>query len=159
MNITIIAVGKIKESYLTEAINEYVKRLKRYCKLDIIQVPDEKAPQSLSKKEEHQVMDKEGDNILSKLPQDSYVIALERKGVSLSSEELANKIEDIQTYNSSHITFIIGGSLGLSNNVRRKANLELSFSTFTFPHQLMRVFLLEQIYRSFRINNNEPYRK
>jgi 23S rRNA (pseudouridine1915-N3)-methyltransferase len=159
MNITIIAVGKIKETYLKQALTDYKKRLQRYCKLDIIEVPDEKAPQSLSKKEEHQVMDKEGEKILSKVPQDSYVIALERKGVSFSSEELANKIEDIQTYNSSHITFIIGGSLGLSNDVRRKADLELSFSSFTFPHQLMRLFLLEQIYRSFRINNNEPYHK
>jgi len=159
MNITIVAVGKIKEPYLKQARDEYKKRLGRYCSLDIIEVPDEKAPQSLSRKDEVLIMDKEGEKILSKLPTESYVIALERKGVTMTSEELANKMEDIQTYNSSHISFVIGGSLGLSNSVRKQANLELSFSTFTFPHQLMRVILLEQLYRSFRINNNEPYHK
>ena len=159
MNITIVSVGKLKETYLKQAIDEYKKRLTRYCTLNIIEVPDEKAPQSLSRKEEHLVMDKEGERLLARLPEDSYVIALERKGVTMTSEELANKIEDIQTYNSSHITFLIGGSLGLSNDVRKQTDLELSFSTFTFPHQLMRVILLEQLYRSFRINNNEPYHK
>jgi 23S rRNA (pseudouridine1915-N3)-methyltransferase len=159
MNITIISVGKIKESYLDKGIEEYTKRLSRYCKLNMVEVKDEKAPESLSKKEQHTVMDVEGERILSKLPQDCYTIALERSGIHMSSEEFANKIEDIKTYESSHITFIIGGSLGLSNNVRKHVNLELSFSSFTFPHQLMRLILLEQLYRSFRINNNEPYHK
>ncbi|QMS84720.1 23S rRNA (pseudouridine(1915)-N(3))-methyltransferase RlmH [Candidatus Xianfuyuplasma coldseepsis] len=159
MNITIIAVGKIKENYLNQGIEEYTKRLSSYAKLNIIEVKDEKAPESLSTKEQDQVKDKEGDKILAKIPSDSYVIALTIKGHAFSSEELANKIEDIKTYNSSHITFIIGGSLGLSNSVLRKTDLELSFSSFTFPHQLMRLILLEQLYRSFRINNNEPYHK
>ena len=159
MNITIVAVGKVKERYFTSAIEEYAKRLSRYCKLNIIEVKDERAPESLSHNEELQVKDAEGERILSKLPADAYVIALERKGVKMTSEAFANKIVDIQTYNSSHIAFVIGGSLGLSNAVRRKADLELSFSSFTFPHQMMRVILLEQIYRAFRINNNEPYHK
>lgn len=159
MNITIIAVGKVKEFYLQGGIDEYAKRLSRYCKLEFIEVPDEKAPESLSRKEMNQVMDAEGKRILSKVPKDTYVIALDRRGVNMTSEELANKIEDIQTYNSSHIVFIIGGSLGLSTEVRRNVDLELSFSSFTLPHQLMRLVLLEQIYRSFRINNNETYHK
>ena len=159
MNITIIAVGKVKEFYLQGGIDEYAKRLSRYCKLEFIEVPDEKAPESLSRKEMNQVMDAEGKRILSKVPKDTYLIALDRRGVNMTSEELANKIEDIQTYNSSHIVFIIGGSLGLSTEVRRNVDLELSFSSFTLPHQLMRLVLLEQIYRSFRINNNEPYHK
>lgn len=159
MNITIIAVGKIKEKYLQSGIDEYVKRLSRYCKLRIIEVKDEKAPENLSAKEQDSVMDSEGERILGKLTEDAYVIALERSGVELSSELLAKKLEDIPTYNSSHIAFVIGGSLGLASSVRRKADLELSFSKMTFPHQLMRLILLEQLYRSFRINNNEPYHK
>jgi 23S rRNA (pseudouridine1915-N3)-methyltransferase len=158
MKITIIAVGKIKEKYLVEGIKEYSKRLSKYTKLEIIEVPDEHAPENLSKKELDMIKDKEGEKIESRI-KDSYVIALEIKGIMFTSEELANKIEDIKTYNSSHITFIIGGSLGLSNSVLRKADLKMSFSEMTFPHQLMRLILLEQIYRSFRINNNEPYHK
>jgi len=158
MKITIIAVGKIKEKYLVEGIKEYTKRLSKYTKLEIIEVPDEHAPENLSKKELDIIKDKEGTKIESRI-KDSYVIALDIKGVMFTSEELANKIEDIKTYNSSHITFIIGGSLGLSNSVLRKANLKMSFSEMTFPHQLMRLILLEQVYRSFRINNNEPYHK
>jgi len=158
MKITIIAVGKIKEKYLVEGIKEYSKRLSKYTKLEIIEIPDEHAPENLSKKELDIIKDKEGKKIESRI-KDSYVIALAIKGVMFTSPELANKIEDIKTYNSSHITFIIGGSLGLSNSVLRKANLLMSFSEMTFPHQLMRLILLEQIYRSFRINNNEPYHK
>ena len=158
MKITIIAVGKIKEKYLVEGIKEYSKRLSRYTKLDIIEIPDEHAPEDLSKKELDIIKDKEGKKIESRI-KDSYVIALAIKGITFTSEELANKIEDIKTYNSSHITFIIGGSLGLSNSILRKANLQMSFSEMTFPHQLMRLILLEQVYRSFRINNNEPYHK
>jgi len=158
MLVTIIAVGKIKEKYLVEGIKEYSKRLSKYTKLNIIEVPDEHAPENLSKKEMNIIKDKEGEKIESKI-KDSYVIALAIKGVMFSSEELANKIEDIKTYNSSQITFIIGGSLGLSNSVLKKADLIMSFSEMTFPHQLMRLILLEQVYRSFRINSNEPYHK
>ena len=159
MKITIISVGKLKEKYLLEGIAEYSKRLSKYTKLEFIEVKDEKAPENLSHKEQNQVKEVEGERILQKIDKDAYVIALEPKGVSFTSEELANKIEDIQTYNSSHIIFIIGGSLGLSNHLRRHVDLELSFSKFTFPHQLMKLVLLEQRYRSFRINNNEPYHK
>jgi 23S rRNA (pseudouridine1915-N3)-methyltransferase len=158
MKITIITVGKIKEKYLKEGILEYSKRLSKYTKLEIIEVPDEHAPENLSIKDIEIIKDKEGNKILSKL-KDSYIIALTIDGKPLSSIELANKIEDIKTYHSSNITFIIGGSLGLSNEVVRKANFKLSFSSMTFPHQLMRLILLEQIYRSFRINSNEPYHK
>ncbi len=158
MKITIIGVGKIKEKYLTEGIKDYVKRLSKYTKLEIIEVPDLKAPENLSRKEKRIILDKEGNKIVTKI-KDSYVIALEKEGVKFSSEELAKKIEAIKTYSSSHITFIIGGSLGLSPSVLNKADLKMSFSEMTFPHQLMRLVLLEQIYRAFRINNNEPYHK
>ncbi len=158
MKITIISVGKIKEKYLVEGIKEYSKRLSKYTKLEIIEVPDERAPENLSKKEMKIIKDKEGKKIESKI-KNSYVIALDIDGITFSSEELANKIEDIKTYNSSHVTFIIGGSLGLSSSILNNADLKMSFSKMTFPHQLMRLILLEQIYRSFRINNNEPYHK
>jgi len=158
VKITIIGVGKIKEKYLTEGIKDYVKRLSKYTKLEIIEVPDLKAPENLSRKEKRIILDKEGNKIVTKI-KDSYVIALEKEGVKFSSEELAKKIEAIKTYSSSHITFIIGGSLGLSPSVLNKADLKMSFSEMTFPHQLMRLVLLEQIYRAFRINNNEPYHK
>jgi 23S rRNA (pseudouridine1915-N3)-methyltransferase len=158
MLVTIIAVGKIKEKYLVDGIKEYSKRLSKYTKLNIIEVPDEHAPENLSKKEMNIIKDKEGEKIESKI-KDSYVIALAIKGVMFSSEELANKIEDIKTYNSSQITFVIGGSLGLSNSVLKKADLIMSFSEMTFPHQLMRLIVLEQLYRSFKINSNEPYHK
>jgi len=158
MKITIITVGKLKEKYLVEGIKEYSKRISKYSKLEIIEVPDEHAPEKLSKKDMENIKDKEGTKILSKL-KDSYVIALAIKGVMFTSEEFANKIEDIKTYNASHITFVIGGSLGLSSHVLKKADLKMSFSEMTFPHQLMRLILLEQVYRSFRINNNEPYHK
>lgn len=159
MNITIMCVGKIKEKYLQEGIAEYKKRLSKYVKLNIIEVSDERAPENLSHKEIENIKDKEGDKLLSKIPKDSYTIALAIKGHEFSSEDLAKKIEDIKTYTSSHIVFIIGGSNGLSNKLLHKVDLKLSFSTMTFPHQLMRMILLEQVYRSFRINNNEPYHK
>ena len=158
MKITIISVGKIKEKYLVEGIKEYSKRLSKYTKLEIIEVLDERAPENLSKKEMKIIKDKEGKKIEFKI-KNSYVIALDIDGITFSSEELANKIEDIKTYNSSHVTFIIGGSLGLSSSILNNADLKMSFSKMTFPHQLMRLILLEQIYRSFRINNNEPYHK
>ena len=158
MKITIISVGKLKEKYLIEGIKEYSKRLSKYTKLDIIEVPDIPAPESLSLKDLEKIKEKEGKKILSKL-KDSFVIALVIDGKKLSSVELANKIEEIKTYHSSNITFIIGGSLGLSKEVIDKAKYKLSFSNMTFPHQLMRLILLEQVYRSFRILNNEPYHK
>ena len=158
MKITIISVGKLKEKYLIDAIKEYAKRLSRYTKFEIIEVPDEHAPENLSKKDMKLIKEKEGKKILSKI-KDGYVIALTIDGVSFTSEEFANKIEDIKTYSNSHIVFLIGGSLGLSKEVMYKADVRLSFSKLTFPHQLMRLILVEQIYRAFRINNNEPYHK
>ena len=158
MKITILSVGKIKEKYLVNAIKEYSKRLSRYTKLNMITVKDEPASESLSEKEMEAVKDKEGDTLLKRLP-NGFVIALDLKGEMLTSEDFAKRIERIKTYHDSHIIFIIGGSLGLSKQVLNKVNLKLSFSKFTFPHQLMKVILLEQIYRSFRINNNEPYHK
>ncbi len=158
MKIKIISVGKIKEKYLIEGIKEYSKRLSRYCNLELIEVSDEKAPETLSDKDKDKVKQIEGERILSKI-NDEYIITLEIDGKALSSEELANVITNITMYNSSNICFVVGGSLGLSEEVSNKANLKLSFSAMTFPHQLMKLILLEQIYRAFRINNNEPYHK
>lgn len=158
MKISIISVGKIKEKYLVQGINEYVKRLSKYTKLELIEVNDEHAPDHLSDKDIELIKDKEGERILNKL-KDSYVISLAIEGKQLSSMQLANQITKIQTYHDSHITFIIGGSLGIADSVKQKSNLLLSFSKMTFPHQLMKIILLEQIYRSFRIKNNEPYHK
>ena len=159
MKITIITVGKIKEKYLTEAINEYSKRLSKYCKLEIIEVADEKTDENASETMNKITKDKEGERILKYVKDDSYVITLEILGKMLTSPELADKIAKICINGSSHIVFIIGGSLGLSENVSKRSDYKLSFSKMTFPHQLMRVILLEQIYRAFRINNNEPYHK
>ena len=158
MKITIICVGKIKEKYLVDGIKEYSKRISKYSKLEIIELKDEHAPENLSFKDIEIIKDKEGDKILPKI-RDSFVIALAINGLMFTSEDLASKIESIKTYNASHITFFIGGSLGLSNNILNIVDLKMSFSKMTFPHQLMRLILLEQIYRSFRINNNEPYHK
>lgn len=159
MKITVISVGKIKEKYFTGAINEYAKRLTKYCKLDLIEVPDEKAPENLSDKEMIQVKDKEGERILAKISDQAYVIALAIEGKQVTSEELSDKIEKLGVSGKSHITFVIGGSLGLSDNVMKRANYKLSFSKMTFPHQLMKVVLLEQVYRAYRIARNEPYHK
>ena len=158
MKIKIISVGKIKERYLVEGIEEYAKRLSRYCNLELVEVSDEKAPENLSEKDKEKVKEIEGKRILEKI-NNEYIISLAIKGKTFSSEELASKIMDITTYSSSNICFVIGGSLGLSKEVLNKSNLKLSFSKMTFPHQLMKLILLEQIYRSFRINNNEPYHK
>lgn len=159
MNIKIVAIGKIKEKYLKEAINEYSKRLGRYIKLEIIELSDEQVPENLSEKEMEIVKDKEGQKILEKIKETDYVISLVIKGKEFTSEELAEKIESLGVEGNSNITFVIGGSLGLSDDVIKRSNLKLSFSNMTFPHQLMRVILLEQIYRSYRINTNEPYHK
>ena len=159
MKITLITVGKIKEKYFTDAISEYAKRLSRYCKMDIVEVPDEKTPDGASETLETQIKDKEGEKILAKIPDGAYVVALAIEGKMLNSEELADKMEKWNVSGISHVVFVIGGSLGLSSKVLNRADFKLSFSKMTFPHQLMRVILLEQIYRSFRIRNNEPYHK
>lgn len=159
MNINIIAVGKIKEKHTREAIAEFSKRLSRYIKLKIIEIPDERAPENLSQKEMEMVMEKEGQKIISKIPQNSFIISLVIEGKQMSSEKLSEKIEELMVDGINDISFIIGGSLGLSEEVKKLSNLKLSFSKMTFPHQLMRLILLEQIYRSFRIMKNEPYHK
>lgn len=159
MKITVITVGKIKEKYLEDAIAEYSKRLSRYCKLEIIQVADEKTPGRASEVVETQIKDKEGERILSHIKDTAYVVALAIEGKMISSEELAELIDGLGVRGESHIQFVIGGSLGLSKKVLERADYKLSFSRMTFPHQLMRVILLEQIYRSYRIVNGEPYHK
>lgn len=159
MKITLICVGKIKEKYLNDAIKEYSKRLSKYCRLEIIEVADVKTDENASETLNLQVKDREGERILKHIKDSSYVITLEILGNMLTSPELADKIEKTGLVGKSHITFIIGGSLGLSESVSKRSDYKLSFSKMTFPHQLMRVILLEQIYRSFRINNNEPYHK
>ncbi|MBM7605116.1 23S rRNA (pseudouridine1915-N3)-methyltransferase [Metabacillus crassostreae] len=159
MNISIITIGKLKEKYLKQGIDEYLKRLSAYAKLDIIELPDEKAPENLSETEMEIVKEKEGERILSKISDDTHVIALAIEGKMKTSEQLAKEIDQLATYGKSKIAFIIGGSLGLSQQVMKRANDTLSFSKMTFPHQLMRLILLEQIYRAFRINRGEPYHK
>lgn len=159
MKITIIAVGKLKESYLKEAVSEYAKRLNRYAKLDIIEVPDEPAGEKISPAEEIAVLAKEGERILKYIKEGAYCIATAISGTPLTSEGLADKIAKLSVTGHSHIYFVIGGSLGLCGNVLKRADFRLSFSQMTFPHQLMRVMLVEQLYRAFRINSNEPYHK
>jgi 23S rRNA (pseudouridine1915-N3)-methyltransferase len=159
MKITIIAVGKIKEKYFTGAVEEYSKRLGRYCKLTITELADEKTPDGASPAQERQIKEKEGERILKALSDGAYVIALAIEGKTLSSRQLANRMEHLTVQGESHLVFIIGGSLGLDERVIARADELLSFSAMTFPHQLMRVILLEQIYRSFRIIHNEPYHK
>ncbi len=159
MNIRIVAVGKIKEKYIQEGIKEFSKRLSRYCNLKIDEVEDEKAPENLSVKEQENIKIKEGKKILSKIPQNSFIISLAIQGQSISSEALAEKMEGLMIEGMNDITFVIGGSLGLTEKVMEKSNFALSFSKMTFPHQLMRVILLEQVYRGFRIIKGEPYHK
>ncbi|MBC2580923.1 23S rRNA (pseudouridine(1915)-N(3))-methyltransferase RlmH [Clostridium sp. DJ247] len=159
MNIYIICVGKLKEKYLKDAIEEYSKRLIRYCKLQIIELQDEKTPDNASIKDELIIKEKEGDNILKHIKDNMFVITLDLKGKMLSSEELSYFITDLGVKGTSNLAFIIGGSLGLCGKVLKRANFSICFSKMTFPHQLIRVILLEQIYRSYRIANNEPYHK
>lgn len=159
MNISIVTVGKLKEKYLKQGIEEYSKRLSAYAKIDIIEIPDEKAPETLSEQEMLQVKGKEGERILAKISDDAHVIALAIEGKMKSSEELADTLDKLATYGKSKIVFVIGGSLGLSRDVMKRANDTLSFSKMTFPHQLMRLILVEQVYRAFRINRGEPYHK
>ena len=158
LTINVICVGKLKEKFFKDAIDEYSKRLSRYCKLEITELPDEKIPNNPSEKQMQEIKDKECNNIISHIKKDSYIICLDLTGKQLSSEELSLNLDNL-SLSTSHITFIIGGSLGLTQDVLRKSNSILSFSKMTFPHQLIRVFLLEQIYRAFKISNGETYHK
>ena len=159
MKISVITVGKIKEKYLKDAITEYSKRLSRYCKLEIIEVPDEKTPDQASEAVEEAIRAKEGERLLKYIRDDMYVITLEIGGKMLSSEQFAEKIETLGVQGKSSIAFVIGGSIGLGKEVLKRSDFALSFSKMTFPHQLMRVVLLEQVYRGYRIINGEQYDK
>lgn len=159
MKITIITVGKIKEKYLKDAIAEYSKRLTKYCKLDIVEVADEKTPDNASEIVEEAIRDKEAERIMKHVKDDMYVVTLEIGGKMLTSEELSKKIERLGIQGKSDVAFVIGGSIGLGKEVLKRSDYALSFSKMTFPHQLMRVILLEQIYRSYRIMKGEPYHK
>jgi 23S rRNA (pseudouridine1915-N3)-methyltransferase len=159
MNITLVTVGKIKEKYFKDAIGEYSKRLSRYCKLDIVEVADEKTPDNASEVMENQIKQKEAERILKYIREDSYCIALAIDGKKYNSVDFARHIERLGISGKSSLSFVIGGSLGLHESVLKRANEKISFSDMTFPHQLMRVILLEQVYRGYRIINNEPYHK
>lgn len=159
MKITIITVGKLKEKYLKDAIAEYSKRLSKYCKLEIVEVADEKTPENASEVVEDAIRSKEAERILKYIKEDAFVITLEIAGKQLTSEEFADKIEQLGVRGISHIIFVIGGSIGLGKEVLAKSDFALSFSKMTFPHQLMRVILLEQVYRSYRIISGQPYHK
>lgn len=159
MNITVVSVGKIKEKYLVAGIAEYAKRLSKYCKLTLIEVADEKAPEKLSEKDMLIVKKKEGEKILSKIKENTYVVTLEIEGKQMTSEGFSKKIEDLMLEGVSDLTFVIGGSLGLSKDVIARSDFKISFSKMTFPHQLMKMILLEQVYRGFRIIRGEPYHK
>lgn len=159
MKITILAVGKVKEKFYRQAIEEFEKRLSRYCRLEIIEVDDEKTPDHASETEENLIKEKEGERLLKYVRDTDYVCALAIEGQQLDSVALAGKIDQLGIDGNSSIVFVIGASLGLHEKVLRRSDFRLSFSQMTFPHQLMRVILLEQIYRSFRIINGEPYHK
>lgn len=159
MKITVLCVGKVKEKFFTDAIKEYSKRLSRYCKLEIVEVADEKTPDGASELVVSQIKEKEAERIEKYLPDSAYVIALAIEGKKLTSEKLAEKIDSLGISGTSHLVFLIGGSLGMSDRLLKRADYLLSFSDMTFPHQLMRVILLEQIYRSYRIIHGEPYHK
>lgn len=159
MRVTILSVGKIKEPYLRDAIKEYAKRLGKYCKLEILEAADEKTPDFLSGTAAELVRKKEGERLLKYLPKEAFVITLEISGKQLTSEEFSQKIQSLAVQGVSHLVFVIGGSLGLGQNILEKSDFAISFSKMTYPHQLMRVILLEQIYRSYRIANGEPYHK
>ncbi|MFD2170561.1 23S rRNA (pseudouridine(1915)-N(3))-methyltransferase RlmH [Tumebacillus lipolyticus] len=159
MQINLLAVGKLKEKYWTGAVDEYAKRLSSYCKVNLIEVPDEPTPDNASAAQEAAIKKKEGDKLLAKIGDRDYVIALAIEGKSLSSEEFADHLDRQASQGYSTFTFVIGGSLGLHEDVLKRANLKLSFSKFTFPHQMVRAILLEQVYRAFRIQRGEPYHK
>ena len=159
MKITICCVGKVKENYFRAAIEEYTKRLMPYCKLEIAEVADEKTPDKAGEALNQDILRKEGERLLKCIRNDAYVIALAIQGKSLDSVSLAKKLDNLAVQGKSHIQFVIGGSLGLHDSILKRADMQLSFSAMTFPHQLMRVILLEQLYRSYRINTNAPYHK
>lgn len=159
MKISVVCVGKLKENFYREAVDEYIKRLGRYCKPEIIEVPDEKTPEDASPVMKEQIKAREGKKILEKLGEDAFVCTLEIGGKKLSSEGVAQWLEKLTISGTSHVVFVIGGSLGLHEDVCKRSDMSLSFSDMTFPHQLMRVILTEQIYRAFRIINGEPYHK
>jgi 23S rRNA (pseudouridine1915-N3)-methyltransferase len=159
VHVQIVAVGKLKERYFVDGIAEYVKRLGAYAKVQIVEVPDEKAPETMSPAEEQQVKQKEGERLLAAIRSDAYVVALAIDGQAWSSEQLAQQLDHLATYGRSQVAFIIGGSLGLSDEALRRADMRLSFGRMTLPHQLMRLVLVEQIYRAFKINRGEPYHK
>lgn len=157
LNINIVCVGKIKEKYLQDAIDEYAKRLSKYCHLEIVELPDEKLPGKLYDSTIYDIKKKESKKISEAVKKDSYIICLDLKGKEMSSEQFSQKIEDISLRFNSTITFIIGGTLGMTEDVLKMAKETICFSKMTFPHQLMRVFLLEQIFRAFKISKNETY--
>ena len=159
MKITVLCVGKVKEKFFTDAIKEYSKRLSRYCKLEIVEVADEKTPDGATELVVSQIKEKEAERMEKYLPDSAYVIALAIEGKKLTSEKLAEKIDSLGISGTSHLVFLIGGSLGMSDRLLKRADYLLSFSDMTFPHQLMRVILLEQVYRSYRIIHGEPYHK
>lgn len=159
MKIKIICVGKLKEKYLAQGVNEYLKRLSRYVAIDIIELPDEKVPENIGESLKEQIKAKEGDRILKAIPKDSYCVALVIEEEQLSSKQLARKIQSLENNGVHCLCLIIGGSIGLGEEILKRADYKLSFSKFTFPHQLMRLILLEQIYRAYRINSNHPYHK
>ena len=159
LHIDIICVGKIKEQYLKDAVAEYSKRLSKYCSLTITEISDEQVPNNLNDKLAQNIKQIESNHILSHIKRDSYVICLDLKGKQFSSEEFSKKIENIALNDSSNITFIIGGTLGMSDELLKKSNELICFSKMTFPHQLIRIFLLEQIFRAFKISNNETYHR
>jgi len=159
MKIKLVTVGKLKEKYLKDGISEYTKRLNRFTKFDIIELPDEKTPDKASHLENQQILDKEGTRILSKLADKEFVIALAIEGQQFPSEKFSKILSDITIRGISDITFVIGGSLGLSTAVKKRANLLMSFGKLTLPHQLMRLVLVEQIYRAFMIQQGSPYYK
>ena len=158
ININIICTGKIKEKYLKDAIDEYSKRLSKFCKLNILELPDKKIPDKSNQNIENEIKNIESENVINHLKKDSYIICLDLNGKQFSSENFAKNIQDISMQNS-NITFIIGGSLGINEKLLNLAHQKICFSKMTFPHQLIRVFLLEQIFRAFKILNGEPYHK
>ena len=159
MKITIISVGKIKEKFYRDAIGEYSKRLSKYTTVSVVEVSDEKTKENLSEVEKNKILDEEGNRLLQKIPESAFVITLDILGKKLDSIEFSSFIENNMNQGNSHLVFVIGGSLGLADAVKKRGNYSLSFSDMTFPHQLMRVILLDQIYRGFRIMRNEPYHK
>lgn len=158
LTIDIICIGKLKENYLKDAVSEYTKRLSRYCKIHITELPDEKIPEKLNSSLINEIKEKECNSILNHIKKDSYIICLDLKGKEFSSEEFSKKLENL-SMETSHITFIIGGSLGLTDELLKISPLKICFSKMTFPHQLIRVFLLEQIFRGFKISNGETYHR